>query len=262
MTQHRRQALLKLEDSEVASNFLMDEPVGAVKVIGNLALGANALGNSGTAITVDFLKGTVVTMTLTGNVTLTFKNVNALKGAGNVTGLTPVTFIFTQDATGGRTVTWPSTAKFPAGAPNINSAASAIDVWHFLSDGTNLYFQSGKFDGTPLVSTLTEGINNIGTVTANSNINFPATCNTTEISTATTGLAYTFVITGAVAGAKYTLISKITTTVAAGPTWAGAVKWTGGAAPTSSVTGGDSDLFQFYFDGTDFWELSRSLGNH
>lgn len=42
-----------------------------------------------------------------------------------------------QDATGGRTVTWPASVKWPAGtAPTLTTAASKADVFSFMcSDG-------------------------------------------------------------------------------------------------------------------------------
>lgn len=125
------------------ADMLWDQPAGVPHTIGNLVMGLNAVGNSGTAKTVDFCQGNIVTMTLTGNVTLTFSNIaQCLKQGGGSTqvGGSKVVFIFTQDGTGGRTVTWPSTAKFPTGtAPIINNAASAVDTLSFTSDGTNLY---------------------------------------------------------------------------------------------------------------------------
>jgi len=45
-----------------------------------------------------------------------------------------------QDATGGRTATWPATIKWPAGtAPTLSTAASAVDLIAFYYDGTNFY---------------------------------------------------------------------------------------------------------------------------
>ena len=117
----------------MASNFLMDEPAGPVKTIGSLAVGINALGNISGAVSVDFLRGNVITCTLTGNVTLSFVNIARMAGS-------PVVFVFTQDATGGRTVSWPATAKFEtATAPVVKAGAGATDTFTFWGDGTNIY---------------------------------------------------------------------------------------------------------------------------
>lgn len=49
-----------------------------------------------------------------------------------------------QDGTGGRTITWSSTYKWTDGIdPVLSSAASAVDIFYFWSDGTNMY-------GTPV----------------------------------------------------------------------------------------------------------------
>ena len=50
------------------------------------------------------------------------------------------TLIVKQDGTGGYTLSFDNTYKFPAGvAPIISTAANAVDVLSFVSDGTNLY---------------------------------------------------------------------------------------------------------------------------
>lgn len=75
------------------------------------------------AITLDLLQGNVFYVTLTSNVTsVTFANVPS-------TGSVPITIEVTQDGTGGRTITWPASVKWPGGtAPTITSAANAVDV--------------------------------------------------------------------------------------------------------------------------------------
>lgn len=70
-------------------------------------------------------------VTLTGNATLTF--------SGVVTGQWfQITLI--QDATGSRTVTWPSGIKWPGGtAPTLSTAANAIDTFIFKCTGSGAY---------------------------------------------------------------------------------------------------------------------------
>lgn len=74
--------------------------------------------------------GHIAILTLTGNTTLATSN------------LKPGVYVLhvIQDGTGGRTITWPSIVKWPAGsAPPLTSTANARDVFSFVSDGTNLY---------------------------------------------------------------------------------------------------------------------------
>ena len=48
--------------------------------------------------------------------------------------------IVKQDGTGNRTMAFDSTYKFPSGtAPTLSTGANAVDVFCFVSDGTNLY---------------------------------------------------------------------------------------------------------------------------
>lgn len=124
----------------MASNFMMDEPAGSTKTVGSLAMGLNALGVVSGAVAVDFSRGNIVSMTLSGNVTLSFSNIGALAGAGSVPGAGRVVFMFTQDGIGGHSVSWPASAKFAGlAAPVIKSAAGAQDVVACVSDGINLY---------------------------------------------------------------------------------------------------------------------------
>jgi hypothetical protein len=87
--------------------------------------------NTGTAYTISLSTGTLQILTLTGNCTFTFPTATAGKS---------FTLLLKQDATGSRTVTWPSAVKWPGGtAPTITSTASKLDKYVFTSDGTNWY---------------------------------------------------------------------------------------------------------------------------
>ena len=92
------------------------------------------------ATTVNMANGNVHKLTLTGAVTLTFS------GATNGSGCS-MTLYIAQDATGGRTITWP-TVKWAGGvAPVISTAANAIDIYTFFTmDGGTTWFgnQAGK----------------------------------------------------------------------------------------------------------------------
>jgi len=86
--------------------------------------------NTSTAITVDLANGTVQNLTLTGNATITMPT--AVAGKSFI-------IILSQDATGGRTVTW-STVSWPsATAPTITSTASKRDIYSFFSNGTSWF---------------------------------------------------------------------------------------------------------------------------
>ena len=69
---------------------------------------------------------TVFDMTLTGNVTA-----STLIGVKGI-----LTFILRQDATGGRTFSWPSNVN---GATVIGSSPNQITIQAFVFDGTNAY---------------------------------------------------------------------------------------------------------------------------
>lgn len=86
--------------------------------------------NTSTAYTVDLANGTLVILTLTGDVTYTFPTPVAGKS---------FTLVQKQDATGSRTVTWPASVKWPSGtAPTITSTASKADKFVFTAiDGTS-----------------------------------------------------------------------------------------------------------------------------
>ena len=84
--------------------------------------------NTSTAYTIDLANGSVQILTLTGNCTFTFPTVVSGKG---------FTLLLLQDATGSRTVTWPSSVKWPAStAPTITATASKMDKYVFVANGS------------------------------------------------------------------------------------------------------------------------------
>ena len=86
--------------------------------------------NTSTAYTIDLANGTVQILTLTGNCTFTFP-------AATTAGRSFFLFL-RQDATGGRTATWPATVRWPGGtAPTVTATASRTDKFVFTADGTN-----------------------------------------------------------------------------------------------------------------------------
>ena len=97
-----------------------------------LATNATATG----AVTVDLANGNLHHLTLTGNVTLT------LSGSTN-SKVCSLTLLLTQDATGGRAITWPASVKWlPAGtAPTFTTTASTRSVVEmFTIDGGTTWF--------------------------------------------------------------------------------------------------------------------------
>ena len=106
-------------------------------IIKNLEYNENvfAYGNSGTLTwTPNATNGNVQTITLTGNLTL-----NAFTSP--VSGQT-ITFIITQDATGGKTLT--STMRFAGASKTLSTAANSIDILTVSYIGTTYYATLSK----------------------------------------------------------------------------------------------------------------------
>lgn len=107
--------------------------VGYAKATGG---GAETIvtANTGTAYTINLANGNVFNLTATGNVTFTFSGATSGKACS-------FALYLKQDATGSRTVTWPSGISWSGGAPTLSTAANAVDVLVFetLNGGTNWY---------------------------------------------------------------------------------------------------------------------------
>lgn len=83
-------------------------------------------------ITTDCSSGNVFTVTLGGNRTLAAPT-NQVAGSTYI-------WRFTQDGSGGRTISFNSAFKFPGGTdPTLSTGAGAVDIVSGLSDGTNIY---------------------------------------------------------------------------------------------------------------------------
>jgi len=88
----------------------------------------NAHGNTGTAATLALSSGNVITATLTGNCTFTFSTTGIPSGSYSFT------LILANDATAGRTITWPASVKWPnATVPTRTTTASRTDVYTFFT---------------------------------------------------------------------------------------------------------------------------------
>ena len=96
-----------------------------------------ALGNTGTAVTIDCDDGNVFTATLTGNCTFTLASANSTANRA-----TSFTLILTNDATPSRTVAFAGgTFYYPGGSVTRSTEANYVDIWFFFSPdgGTNWY---------------------------------------------------------------------------------------------------------------------------
>ncbi len=88
-------------------------------------------GNVTGTVTIDWSKGDTQKITLTGNTTLSFSNVTA--GAY-------LTLWVVQDATGGRTLAFPTGTKYAGGTvPTITTTANAIDIVGIRAYSANEY---------------------------------------------------------------------------------------------------------------------------
>ena len=88
-----------------------------------------ALGNTGTAKTIDCDDGNVFTATLNGNATLTLATPNTITSRA-----TSFTLVLTNDGTPSRTLAFAGgTFKYPGGSVSRTTTASATDIWFFFS---------------------------------------------------------------------------------------------------------------------------------
>lgn len=119
--------------------------------------GIIALGNISGAINLDLSQGNIFTGTLTGNVTFALLNVLAAKAQS-------IFFILTQDATGGRTITWPTTLPVNI-APVPELSASAVSLMEAVIDGSgNLDFWRNSGSMKVYDSGLQSGKNTVGAI--------------------------------------------------------------------------------------------------
>ena len=91
---------------------------------------------SGTAQTIDWNNGNKQKITLGNNITFTFTNPQ---------GIGDFRIVLVQDATGGRTLTWPASCKFIGGStPILSTSPNAIDIANVFYDGTTYYVALSK----------------------------------------------------------------------------------------------------------------------
>lgn len=121
----RFQALINMTDAVLQRPELKD-----------YAETVNAIGNTGTACTIDLEAGNAVTATLTGNCTFTFSNPPATGRMGSFV------LLLVNDGTAGRTTAWPAAVKWPSGSqPSRDTTANARNVYTFFTcDGGANWF--------------------------------------------------------------------------------------------------------------------------
>ena len=136
--------------NESISGILSVETIGGdLSVTGSLSAttmagGYQNWGSGDSTLNFDLSKGNVQTLTLTVNTSPTFTN---------IVGGQDLTLILTQDSTGGRTVTWPSSVN-DRGNLEVNLQPNAVTTLNFTSgDGSTLtpltQFGAMAFSGNP-----------------------------------------------------------------------------------------------------------------
>jgi len=101
-----------------------------------VTVGGASGASSGASYTINLSNGNVFHVVLTANCTFTFSNPYASGIAHSFT------LFLGQDATGGRTVTWPNAVEWAGGtAPTITSTNQQTDIYSFLTvDGGTVWF--------------------------------------------------------------------------------------------------------------------------
>jgi hypothetical protein len=134
-------------------------------------LGSNQSFGAGQAITPSALADAtslVVNAALSDNftITLTTNGPYTLANPSNLLAGQPLTFVITEDATGGRLIgTYGSEYAFPGGTPVLNTAANAVNLLScFAKDSTHLQCLGGAASGSQLVGTTTNDNANAGNV--------------------------------------------------------------------------------------------------
>lgn len=120
------------DNSQAGGYPLAKEKFSNILGYENVSTNASATG----AVTVDLETATIFQHTLTGAVTYTFSN-----PPSSGTGFSFVIKV-TQDATGSRTITWPSSVDWESGiAPTLSTGNGDVDVFAFFTtDGGTTYY--------------------------------------------------------------------------------------------------------------------------
>lgn len=114
----------------VAETVLTDKTISNATFTDGFTV-ESTTADTGSAYAISFTGGSMFFLTLTANCTFTLPTPAAGKSFG---------LLLRQDATGGRTASWPATIRWPANtAPTLTSTATRADRINFTSDGTYWY---------------------------------------------------------------------------------------------------------------------------
>ena len=207
-------------------------------------------------------------VTLGGNRTLSFTATPAPGSYG--------TLVVTQDATGGRTLTLPSTANKVLGSTStttiaLSTAANAKDILNFYYDGTNCYWNIGQGYGTTATSGSTNLATNVSGTLPVANGGTGATTltglikgnGTNAMTAATAGTDY-LVPTGSAASlTNFPTFNQNTTGTAANVTGTVAVAngGTGATSLTGIIKGNGTGAMTAATAGTDYLTPTGSAAN-
>jgi hypothetical protein len=119
-------------DTNGITNYSANVAIANNNIINPILTGYTEAETSNTAATGTFtmncLASNFFDLTLTGNITISPSNVPP------ATRVWSGTIAAKQDATGGRTITWPTGIKWPGGsAPPATTTANAIDIWSLMT---------------------------------------------------------------------------------------------------------------------------------
>ena len=120
---------------KISGTTVIDDSRNARLILKDYSEKVNAVGNTGTASTIDLANGNFVTATLTGNCVFTFTPGIGIEAQS-------FTLFLTNDATPSRTITWPPAVKWPnAVTPVRTETANKTDVYSFFTfdNGTTWY---------------------------------------------------------------------------------------------------------------------------
>lgn len=120
-------------------------------------IGLYSQGNVTSSTTFNRLNGSIITATLTGDITATVTN--------GINTSDTLTLELTQDATGSRLATWPGNVKFAQGGFTLSTPANSVDSVTFAWDGTN-WREIARALATVTNANLTGPITSSGNATA------------------------------------------------------------------------------------------------
>jgi hypothetical protein len=102
---------------QISGSTIIDNSRGFLKYSDTLY----TFGNTGAAPVLDLNNGNFIIATLNANAVFSFTNINS--------GAHAFTLVLTNDATAGRSTTWPASVKWPGGiTPTRTTAANITDL--------------------------------------------------------------------------------------------------------------------------------------